>query len=257
MNVKIIKKDTLSSDEIKYFIEYLNEKKIEVVDDISLADVLITFGGDGTLLSAVEYLRIKNIPVFSINYGSIGYMTKISSKNAITSFEKYINGEYKIDHRKFLEVSFKNKIYYGLNELSILKFAINSELINVRVEQDEKLINVYKADGIIVSTPTGSTAYSLSAGGPILDPSLDAICITPLASQSLTARSIVINGNNTLKFSAFGRSEYVGLNIDGNLHFKLYPEDVVYAKLSDMGIDLIYVDNLNYYNILKQKLHWT
>ncbi|CAM3163025.1 NAD(+)/NADH kinase [Streptobacillus ratti] len=257
MKVKIIKKNTLSIDEIKYFLEYLNQKQIEVVEDISLADVLITFGGDGTLLSTVEHLRVKNIPVFSINYGSIGYMTKISSKDAIISFEKYINGEYMIDHRKFLEVSFKNKVYYALNELSILKFAINSKLINVRVEQDEKLINVYKADGIIVATPTGSTAYSLSAGGPILAPNLDAICITPLAPQSLTARSIIINGKNKLKFSAFGRSEYVGLNIDGNLHFKLCSEDVVYAKLSDMGIDLIYVDNLNYYNILKQKLHWT
>ncbi|WP_156299283.1 NAD(+)/NADH kinase [Streptobacillus canis] len=257
MKVKIIKKATLSSEEIEYFLSYLSSKNIEVVEDIKNVDVLITFGGDGTILSTVEHLRIKNVPVFSVNYGSIGYMTKVSSVDAISSFEKFLNGEYKIDHRKFLEVRFKDKIYYALNELSILKFAIHSELINVKVEQNDKLINQYKADGILVATPTGSTAYSLSAGGPIIAPNLDALCITPLAPQTLTARAIILDGKEELKFSAFGRSEYVGLNIDGNLHFKFYPEDIAYAKLSDIGIDLIYTDDLNYYNILKQKLHWT
>ncbi|CAM3095913.1 NAD(+)/NADH kinase [Streptobacillus felis] len=257
MKVKIIKKATLSNNEISYFLEYLNNKNIDIVEDMLDAEILITFGGDGTLLSTVEYLRVHNIPVFSINYGSIGYMTKISNKDAISSFDKFLKGEYRIDHRKFLEVNFRNKTYFALNEISILKFAINSELINVKVEQNKQLINIYKADGIIIASPTGSTAYSLSAGGPIISPELDAICITPLASQSLTARSIILDGNKELSISAYGRSEYVGLNIDGNLHFKLYPEEYVDAKLSNVGIDLIYVDDLNYYNILKQKLHWT
>lgn len=256
-NIKIVRKSNIDEKEILHIIEYFKSKKFNIVEEIEKADLLVSFGGDGTILSLITLLKKKNIPVFAINYGNVGYMTKVSKENIKISFEKFLKGEYILDHRNFIEIHFKNKKYYALNEISILKFAINSNLIEVSVYQEEKLINIYKADGIIIATPTGSTAYSLSANGPIIEPNLKVLCITPLAPQNLSARAIVLDGEKQLKFRAKGRNEFVGLNIDGNLHFKLKPEEEVFAKLSNVGIDLIEVNELNYFDVLKNKLNWS
>lgn len=184
-------------------------------------------------------------------------MTKISKNNFYNSFEEFLKGNYKIDFRKFLEINFKNKKYYGLNEISILKSGIKSRIIDVSAYDGEKLINTYKGDGIIVSTATGSTAYSLSAGGPIISPNLDIICITPLAPLKLGARSLLLDANKSYYFSSNTYDGEIGLNIDGNFHVELEKNDVIEIKLSDKGISLIYIDDSNYYEILKNKLNWT
>lgn len=257
LNVKIVKKSNILDEELEYFYKYLKTKNINIVENIEKANLLISFGGDGTILSLVPLLTKNNIEIFSINYGNVGYMTKISKEDAISSFEEYLKGNYTIDSRDLLEVEFNNKKYYALNELSILKFEINSSLINVEVYQEKELINTYRADGILVSTPTGSTAYSLSSGGPIIQPSLKVLCITPLAPQNLSARSIVIEPYKKLKFKAYGRNEFIGLNIDGNLHFKIKSCDEISAILSNKTIKLIDIKKVNYFDVLKKKLYWS
>lgn len=255
MKVKIVKKLELKDI---YFIEnFLTENNIESTDNIQEADIIISLGGDGTILSLVPLLRIKNIPVFAINYGNVGYMTKVSKENFEYSFLKYLNGEFSIEHRDFLEIVFRDKIYYALNEISILKSEMQAHLIEISVFQKNNLINNYRADGIIVATPTGSTAYSLSANGPIIHPDIRAICITPLAPQTLSARSIIVSPRKELILSAKSKSGIAGLNIDGNLHYDILETDKINVKLSDKGIDLICVDDLNYFETLKKKLHWS
>ena len=184
-------------------------------------------------------------------------MTKISKENFEYSFLKYLNGEFSIEHRDFLEIVFRDKIYYALNEISILKSEMQAHLIEISVFQKNNLINNYRADGVIVATPTGSTAYSLSANGPIIHPDIRAICITPLAPQTLSARSIIVSPHKELILSAKSKSGIAGLNIDGNLHYDILETDKINVKLSDKGIDLICVDDLNYFETLKKKLHWS
>lgn len=164
MNVLIVKKDNINNEELLPFYNLLYKKNIKIVEKIQKADLIVSFGGDGTILSLVPMLKEKNIPVFSINYGNLGYITKINKENYLQSFEQYLKGDYKIDHRNFLQISFKNKIYYALNELSILKSSINNNMIYIYAYDEEKLINKYRSDGLIISSATGSTAYSLSAG---------------------------------------------------------------------------------------------
>lgn len=257
LNVKIVKKDNIDSEDLIYFYNYLHSKDIKIVEDIKEANLIITFGGDGTILSLIPLLTIKNVPIFSVNYGKLGFVTKISKENAIEYFEEYLNGNYNIDKRELLQVNYKDKTYYALNEISILKSHVSSNLINVELYQENNLINIYKSDGIIVSTPTGSTAYSLSAGGPIIYPNLNVLCVVPLAPQNLSARSIIIEGHKKLRFKSYGRNDYVGLSIDGNLHFKLNKDDIVEAFLSKKYINLICINNDGYFDILKKKLSWS
>lgn len=253
MKVKIVKKPNISN--IDWILDYLKIKNIEVTDDIYNSDIILSLGGDGTILSLVDLLCQKNIPVFSVNYGNVGYMTKVSKDNLIVSFEKILKGDYTIDHRNFLEIEFKGNKYYALNELSILKNTINSKLVNIKAYQGGKFINNYRGDGVIVSTPTGSTAYSLSANGPIICPHLKTLCITPLAPQTLSARSILLDPNIPLEFNS--DEEIVGINVDGRIHLELKKDEVVKASLCDFGIDLICFEDDNYFDILREKLHWS
>lgn len=256
MNILIVKKDNIDDNELSDFFNLLKENNILIVEDVKNADLIVSFGGDGTILSLVPLLKEKNIPVFSINYGNLGYITKINKKNYIKSFKEYLNNNYSIDHRDFLEISFEYKIYYALNEVSILKSSINNSMIYIYAYEEDKLINKYRADGLIISSPTGSTAYSLSAGGPIIYPNLKVICITPLAPQSLSARSLILDANKKYFFETETNLDYCMLNIDGNKHIKVYNNQSLKITLSKKGIDLIYIEEINYYEVLKNKLHW-
>ena len=161
-----------------------------------------------------------------------------------------------MEERSFLEVRYEDNIFYGLNELVITKGGHEAHLIQVEVYSNDIFVNKYRADGIIVATPTGSTAYSLSAGGSIVHPGLNALTITPLAPQSLTARPIIVNGCEVLSFKATSRDDAVHLNIDGNQWFQIQKGDLVSARISDKKVKIIKPMNSDYYSILRQKLKW-
>ena len=138
----------------------------------------------------------------------------------------------------------------------IAKGGLKSKLINVEVYSNERFINKYRADGIIVSTPTGSTAYSLSAGGPIIHPELSALSITPLSPQSLTARPIIVGGDAKLSFKISSRDDDVHMDIDGKMNYKIEEKDVIEATLSTKTLTLIKPENRDYFKILREKLKW-
>lgn len=254
--VRIIKSGYGNEELLKSFYNYLKEKNIQEVFGVEQADLIISLGGDGTMLiSAKEAIR-GNIPVLAINMGSLGYLAEIKPQDAVKILQDYENGNYKLEERSFLEVRYEDNIFYGLNELVITKGGHEAHLIQVEVYSNDIFVNKYRADGIIVATPTGSTAYSLSAGGSIVHPGLNALTITPLAPQSLTARPIIVNGCEVLSFKATSRDDAVHLNIDGNQWFQIQKGDLVSARISDKKVKIIKPMNSNYYSILRQKLKW-
>ena len=254
--VRIIKSGYGNEELLKSFYNYLKEKNIQEVFGVEQADLIISLGGDGTMLiSAKEAIR-GNIPVLAINMGSLGYLAEIKPQDAVKILQDYENGNYKLEERSFLEVRYEDNIFYGLNELVITKGGHEAHLIQVEVYSNDIFVNKYRADGIIVATPTGSPAYSLSAGGSIVHPGLNALTITPLAPQSLTARPIIVNGCEVLSFMATSRDDAVHLNIDGNQWFQIQPNDLISARLSKKKIKIIKPINSDYYSILRQKLKW-
>lgn len=254
--VRIIKSGYGNEELLKSFYNYLKEKNIHEVFGVEQADLIISLGGDGTMLiSAKEAIR-GNIPVLAINMGSLGYLAEIKPQDAVKILQDYENGNYKLEERSFLEVRYEDNIFYGLNELVITKGGHEAHLIQVEVYSNDIFVNKYRADGIIVATPTGSTAYSLSAGGSIVHPGLNALTITPLAPQSLTARPIIVNGCEVLSFKATSRDDAVHLNIDGNQWFQIQKGDLVSARISDKKVKIIKPMNSDYYSILRQKLKW-
>ena len=254
--VRIIKSGYGNEELLKSFYNYLKEKNIQEVFGVEQADLIISLGGDGTMLiSAKEAIR-GNIPVLAINMGSLGYLAEIKPQDAVKILQDYENGNYKLEERSFLEVRYEDNIFYGLNELVITKGGHEAHLIQVEVYSNDIFVNKYRADGIIVATPTGSTAYSLSAGGSIVHPGLNALTITPLAPQSLTARPIIVNGCEVLSFKATSRDDAVHLNIDGNQWFQIQKGDLVSARISDKKVKIIKPMNSDYYSILRQKVKW-
>lgn len=254
--VRIIKSGYGNEELLNSFYNYLKEKNIQEVFGVEQADLIISLGGDGTMLiSAKEAIR-GNIPVLAINMGSLGYLAEVRPQDAVKMLQDYENGNYKLEERSFLEVRYEDNIFYGLNELVITKGGHEAHLIQVEVYSNDIFVNKYRADGIIVATPTGSTAYSLSAGGSIVHPGLNALTITPLAPQSLTARPIIVNGCEVLSFKATSRDDAVHLNIDGNQWFQIKKGELISARISEKKVRIIKPISSDYYSILRQKLKW-
>ena len=254
--VRIIKSGYGNEDLLKDFYNYLKERNIQEVFGVEQADLIISLGGDGTMLIAAKEAIRGNIPVLAINMGSLGYLAEVKPQEAVQMMQDYENGNYKIEERSFLKVKYEDNVFYALNELVITKGGHEAHLIQVEVYSNDAFVNKYRADGIIVATPTGSTAYSLSAGGSIVHPGLNALTITPLAPQSLTARPIIVNGCEVLSFKATSRDDAVHLNIDGNQWFQIQKGDLVSARISDKKVKIIKPMNSDYYSILRQKLKW-
>ena len=254
--VRIIKSGYGNEDLLKNFYNYLRERNIQEVFGVEQADLIISLGGDGTMLIAAKEAIRGNIPVLAINMGSLGYLAEVKPQEAVQMMQDYENGNYKTEERSFLKVKYEDNVFYALNELVITKGGHEAHLIQVEVYSNDAFVNKYRADGIIVATPTGSTAYSLSAGGSIVHPGLNALTITPLAPQSLTARPIIVNGCEVLSFKATSRDDAVHLNIDGNQWFQIQKGDLVSARISDKKVKIIKPMNSDYYSILRQKLKW-
>ena len=254
--VRIIKSGYGNEDLLKDFYNYLKERNIQEVFGVEQADLIISLGGDGTMLIAAKEAIRGDIPVLAINMGSLGYLAEVKPQEAVQMMQDYENGNYKTEERSFLKVKYEDNVFYALNELVITKGGHEAHLIQVEVYSNDAFVNKYRADGIIVATPTGSTAYSLSAGGSIVHPGLNALTITPLAPQSLTARPIIVNGCEVLSFKATSRDDAVHLNIDGNQWFQIKKGDLISARISNKKVKIIKPINSDYYSILRQKLKW-
>ena len=222
------------------------------------ADVLFSFGGDGTMLDSVEYVRDTAIPVLGINMGRLGFLSSVSSDETLDAVHKILNGDYEVEKRSLLELVGEkqrfNGINYALNELSVMR-KDGSSLIVIQVFVDDKLLNTYWADGLILATPTGSTAYSLSAGGPIVAPNNDSFLITPISAHNLSVRPVVISDKSVVKIKVDGRCDAYDLSLDSRT--KLVDKSLqLEVKKADFSFNMVKLPGKDFFEAIRKKLLW-
>jgi NAD+ kinase len=222
------------------------------------ADVLFSFGGDGTMLDSVEYVRDTAIPVLGINMGRLGFLSSVSSDETLDAVHKILKGDYEVEKRSLLELVGEkqrfNGINYALNELSVMR-KDGSSLIVIQVFVDDKLLNTYWADGLILATPTGSTAYSLSAGGPIVAPNNDSFLITPISAHNLSVRPVVISDKSVVKIKVDGRCDAYDLSLDSRT--KLVDKSLqLEVKKADFTFNMVKLPGKDFFEAIRKKLLW-
>ncbi len=236
---------------------------IERVDAVKFqteADLIVVLGGDGTMISTARLTGDKEVPVLGINYGSLGYLTEFRIEEMFPALEKILEGNYQIDRRVMLDVEHLRggeKLVSGrvLNDVVINKAAI-TRIIEIEVELNNLFVNSFRADGLIVSTPTGSTAYNLSAGGPIIYPSMNAVVLTPICPFTLTNRPIVVPDEDEIKIKLKNEIEGVILTLDGQIGHQIKADDRVLIRKSATTFNLVQPSNRNYFDVLRNKLKW-
>ncbi|NLK20934.1 MAG: NAD(+)/NADH kinase [Epulopiscium sp.] len=241
--------------------EVLNTPQFEKPEDelYKDSDFIIVLGGDGTLLGAARKAAIYNTPILGINLGTLGFLAEVEKKSSILALQRVLDGDYSIEKRMMLEAavdiqdSDNNKLIC-LNDIGITRGSL-SRIIDLSIYINDKFVDDYPADGVIIATPTGSTAYNLSAGGPILDPKTNMIVITPICPHSLYARSIVVSGEDEIKIQLGNSScSDVILTIDGQLGYQLKSNDTIKVKKSDYITSLIKTSDNSFYDILRKKI---
>jgi NAD+ kinase len=222
-------------------------------------DLMITIGGDGTLLRSITYVRDLGIPIMGINTGRLGFLATLKQEMLHSELNKILFGEYDIKERSLLEVSVNNKpnfsdFNYALNEVSVGRKNTTS-MIEIKTVLDGEYLNTYWADGLIISTPTGSTGYSLSCGGPIMSPSSQTFSITPIAPHNLNARPLIISDETIIELSVKGREESHLLSLDSKI-ISLKNNTVIKIKKASFKIKLASLQNISFYKTLRNKLLW-
>ncbi|MGC9944778.1 MAG: NAD(+)/NADH kinase [Bryobacteraceae bacterium] len=223
-------------------------------------DLLIVLGGDGTLLSAARAIGNRQIPLFAVNLGGLGFLTAITIDELYPELERALRGEHRIGRRKLLHAEVRRgdtvvSRYEALNDVVLTKAAI-ARMIDLDAFVDHQFMCAYKADGLIVSTPTGSTAYSLSAGGPIIFPSVPTICLTPICPHMLTNRPVLVSENSVVEIHCCGEDASVYLTIDGQVGEPLTKDDSVVCRSSEYALHLIRPPRMMFFDVLRQKLKW-
>lgn len=247
----------LSKDNNECFKDYKLNFYTDIDSLISNCDVVITIGGDGTIIHKAKYAAKFSKPILGINLGKIGFVAGLE-RTEISKLKLLIDGKYKIEKRIMLSINIigndNTKRFYALNDVVISK-DIYSGLVDLDVTLNDSKITEYSADGIILSTPTGSTAYSLSAGGPVIEPSLDCILLTPICQHSMFSRPIVFNGNAKIKINSKTRwKNKVVLSVDGGKPIPINDKDLITIEVADIPVSLIKLKNQNFYEILNSKL---
>jgi NAD+ kinase len=224
------------------------------------ADLIVVLGGDGTMISTARLIGSREVLVLGINYGSLGYLTEFRIEEMFPALEDILKGNYEIDRRVMLEVEHRrDKELLGkgrvLNDVVINK-AVLARIIEIEVSLNDLFVNDFRADGLIVATPTGSTAYSLSAGGPIVYPSMNAVVLTPICPFTLTNRPIVIPDTAEISLRLTNQSDGVVLTLDGQIGYQMQTGDCVLIRKSPMTFNLVQPPNRNYFDVLRNKLKW-
>ncbi len=224
------------------------------------ADLIVVLGGDGTMISTARLVGDADVLVLGINYGSLGYLTDFRIEEMFPALELIIAGEYAIDRRVMLEVEQmrgNERLVSGrvLNDVVINKSAL-ARIIEIEAKLDGLFVNSFRADGLIVSTPTGSTAYNLSAGGPIVYPSMNAVVMTPICPFTLTNRPLVVPDDAVIELKLENENEGVFLSLDGQTGYAMKAADRVVIRKSQTSFNLVHPANRNYFDVLRDKLKW-
>ncbi|MDE3168145.1 MAG: NAD(+)/NADH kinase, partial [Acidobacteriota bacterium] len=224
------------------------------------SDLIVVLGGDGTLLSAARAMGRREAPLFPVNLGGLGFLTAISVDEVFEELERALRGEHRIAKRRRMHVEVMRgdtllAAYDALNDAVIGKVSI-ARMIDLDTYVDAQFVCAYKADGLIISTPTGSTAYSLSAGGPIIFPAVPALCITPICPHMLTNRPLLVPDTSVIRVISRDPGDTVNLTIDGQVGTPLRENDTVVCHSSQFALHLIRPPRQMFFDVLRQKLKW-
>jgi NAD+ kinase len=250
-----------------YFRLLKKEKSIPEINSLKTfvsldktIDLFFTIGGDGTILSAVKFVKDLNIPIIGINTGRLGFLATVPKNEIKKSIEEILDGKYTVSERSILEVSCESQegalhsFPFALNDIAISRKETTS-MITIETWLNDEFLNSYWSDGIIISTPTGSTGYSLSCGGPIITPQTKSFVITPIAPHNLNARPLVIPDNLEIKLKISGREDQYLIALDSRLA-SLDKDTIVRIKKADFKIKLVWLFSDSFITTLRKKLLW-
>jgi len=253
-------RDSFSSHNIDFILEKNSAKMIGSNKGIKLkelcqnVDFLVSIGGDGTLLSVVRNSFEYSLPVLGIHMGTLGFLTDVLVEELDTFLDDFINGNYKIDNRMMVECHVNNRCFVAFNDIVISRRTVSS-MIKIKAKIDGISFNTYNGDGVIISTPTGSTAYNLSVGGPIVYPLTEAFIITPVASHSLTQRPLVMPADIEIEFKVQDPQGAV-LLIDGQDTYEIDNEAIIKFTIANKKAKLIHQTKRDFFGVLNDKLGW-
>ena len=230
---------------------------LEHKEFVKKVDIVVVFGGDGTLLNAARKYLNYDIPILGINMGNVGFLTDISTDNFEKTIKEVLDGNYKIEERNLVSAKFGNNHLYGLNEVVIHSGAY-AQLMRYRLNVNDKVVYEQRSDGLIIATPTGSTAYALSAGGPIIHPSLDVWTILPMLPQSLSSRPFVISSDEKVEMDLFdGPNENAKICVDGQDDIDIpYGEKILISKM-EKTLKLVHPNDNDFFEACREKLGWS
>ena len=221
-------------------------------------DFLLSIGGDGTFLESATIVKDSNIPILGINTGKLGFLAYVNTNNLLMAIKQLLSGGYTIDKRMLLEVHAEDN-FYGKNQYCLNEFALQKKsrlnMIKLKVYADGNYINTYWSDGLIIATPTGSTAYSLSCGGPIVDPKSDVILITPIAAHNLTVRPLVLSGDSEIKIVIESNEDKVLASLDYRA-YSIRKSKEITIKKANFNINFVNLFENTYFSTLRGKLKW-
>lgn len=246
--------------ELKDYISLKPETQVFTSHDeiIGKVDFLFSIGGDGTLLNTITLIRDSGIPILGINLGRMGFLSSISKEKIDAAIEQLLNKRFKLDQRTLLRLETPNNIFgdlnYALNEMAVYK-KYPFSMLKIQAYVNNEYLNSYWADGLIVATPTGSTAYSLSAGGPIVLPHSQNFLITPIATHNLTVRPIVIPDNSQIKIKIVGRTKEFFVGLDSRSEIVDSSVELT-VKKEKFKLNLIQLEDENYFTTIREKLMW-
>jgi NAD+ kinase len=255
--------NSISNLDINLYIDKSSNNKnenftvLEHKEFVKKVDIVVVFGGDGTLLNAARKYLNYDIPILGINMGNVGFLTDISTDNFEKTIKEVLDGNYKIEERNLVSAKFGNNHLYGLNEVLIHSGAY-AQLMRYRLNVNDKVVYEQRSDGLIIATPTGSTAYALSAGGPIIHPSLDVWTILPMLPQSLSSRPFVISSDEKVEMDLFdGPNENAKICVDGQDDIDIpYGEKILISKM-EKTLKLVHPNDNDFFEACREKLGWS
>ncbi len=255
--------NSISNLDINLYIDKSSNNKnenftvLEHKEFVNKVDIVVVFGGDGTLLNAARKYLNYDIPILGINMGNVGFLTDISTDNFEKTIKEVLDGNYKIEERNLVSAKFGNNHLYGLNEV-VIHSGSYAQLMRYRLNVNDKVVYEQRSDGLIIATPTGSTAYALSAGGPIIHPSLDVWTILPMLPQSLSSRPFVISTDEKVEMDLFdGPNENAKICVDGQDDIDIpYGEKILISKM-EKTLKLVHPNDNDFFEACREKLGWS